>query len=55
MTFLRHAGRLARDVLLSGTRTGRWWLVALVPALLLAALAVLAAKATVPTAVYVLM
>ena len=44
-----------RDLVLSGTRTGVWWLVLLVPALLFVAMVVTATKVVAPTAVYVFM
>lgn len=54
MTRMRHAVRLLGDLALAGARTGRWWVPLLVPVLGLAALAVVAAHAVVPTVVYVI-
>lgn len=54
MTRLRHTLRLVGDLVLAGTRTGRWWVPLLVPVLALVALAVVAAHAVVPTVVYVI-
>lgn len=53
-TAFRDGIRLVRDLFGYGARTGRWWIVAIIPLLAGAALVVAAAKATVPTLVYAL-
>lgn len=53
MILLRQTVRLGVDLLLSGARTGRWWMPILVPLLGVATIAVVTTKVVVPTVVYV--
>lgn len=53
MIAVRHTLRMGRDLVRFGWRTGLWWLPVLVPVLAVAAIAIAAAKAAVPVALYV--
>ena len=54
VTYVRHFGRIAADLVLLSWRNGRWWMLVVVPPLLFAATLALAAKVAVPTAIYTL-
>lgn len=49
-----HAGRLVGDLTVYATRSGRWWVPAVILVLVLAAFVVAAAQVVVPTVIYTL-